>query len=202
MTTLVVHGVEIGGVRSGDVFTVLRYVATVYDATVGRLVAGQCGGYNPRSIAGSGTPSNHASATAIDLNWTQNPEHKRTMTAAERAACHAIVAQCGGVVRWGGDYSGADVDEMHWEINKPAAAVAALAREIEDNMDVQTAAMLGFYDAIKAAAVAADADPDNGDTATGRQLRGFMFTIIDARLKPLSDKLDQVLAALATPPAE
>lgn len=140
MTVLVVDGVSCGGVRSGPVFVVMRYVATRYDREVQRLKAGQCGGYNPRSIAGSKTPSNHASATANDFNWNDNPEHKRTMTATERAACHAIVDDCDGVVRWGGDYAGTDVDEMHWEINKGQAAVAALAAKITEEDMAMTAA--------------------------------------------------------------
>lgn len=204
MTTLVVNGVTFGGVRTGDVFTVLRYVAERYDAEVGRLVAGQCGGYNPRSIAGSGTPSNHASATAIDINWTQNPEHKRTMTAAERSRCHAIVEACDGVVRWGGDYAGADVDEMHWEINKGAGPVAELARKIEATMDEQSiASKLG-----------ADLNTDASGIAKGivRQVdraAADNFGAVNARLEAVEAKLDRVLAALGgggptpsvTPPA-
>jgi hypothetical protein len=148
-TTLVVNGVSCGGVRSGDVFTVLQYVATRYDREVQRLKAGQCGGYNPRSIAGSGTPSNHASATANDFNWTENPEHKRTMTAAERSACHAIVRACDGVVRWGGDYSGSDVDEMHWEIIGNAHQVAMLAGMIQDGELMDDATILKIAKKVK-----------------------------------------------------
>jgi hypothetical protein len=45
--------------------------------------------------------SNHASATAIDLNATQHPRGvKRTWTTAERAAIDRHLAEYEGVVRW------------------------------------------------------------------------------------------------------
>lgn len=33
----------------------------------------QSGGYNPRNIAGTNTPSQHAFGRAFDVNWTANP---------------------------------------------------------------------------------------------------------------------------------
>lgn len=86
-------------------------------------------GYANRSVRGSTATSNHASATAIDLNAPQHPlAVKGSFSAAQVAAIHAILAETGGVVRWGGDYSGR-VDEMHFEINASLSAVnAAWAR--------------------------------------------------------------------------
>jgi hypothetical protein len=43
---------------------------------------------------------------------------------------------------------------------------------------IRTQSMLGFYDALKTAAATTDADPNNGDTPTGRQLRGFLDALI------------------------
>lgn len=74
------------------------------------------------------------------------------------------------------------------------------APDQEDDMDladVREQAKLGVYDALKMASLATDDDAGN-DTPTGRQLKGFIFDLIDARLAPVSAKLDQVLDALRT----
>jgi hypothetical protein len=139
---LTVAGVPFGDVRSGDVFTVLQYVATRYHNEVEHLIRGTCGAYNPRKIPGSDTWSNHASATAIDCNWQRHPLGARgTYSSAQLAAVRRIVADCDGVIRWGGVYT-TTVDEMHFEINKNAAAVKALAAKIRNEGDDMTAADL------------------------------------------------------------
>lgn len=122
------------GVLEGDVATVLHWVAERYAETVEPLKAGTCWGYNYRKIRGSQTQySNHASGTAVDFNADQHPlgtPASETFTAGQIKACHAIVEECGGVVRWGGDYSGRK-DPMHWEIVGTAKQVAALAAKIK-----------------------------------------------------------------------
>jgi D-alanyl-D-alanine carboxypeptidase len=129
---MTLFGVPFGDVRDGDVRTVLSYVATRFHQEVEHLVAGQCGAYNPRHIAGASFWSNHASATAIDINWGKHVQGVRgTFTAAQHTGVVNIVNACDGVVRWGGTYTGT-VDEMHFEINVPPGStrLAALAREI------------------------------------------------------------------------
>ncbi len=74
------------------------------------------GGYNLRDIPGSSKMSNHASGTAIDLNWQKWPMFKRRMKSYEREASRKIAADLEEVIRWGGNYSPSRVDEMHWEI--------------------------------------------------------------------------------------
>lgn len=130
------------GVRKGDVATVLRWVAERYNATVEPLVAGTCWGWFVKSIEGSKSISNHASGTAIDLNADQHPmgvAASKNFTAKQIAACHAIVKAAGGVIRWGGDYTGRP-DPMHWEIVGSAAATAALAKKIMEDDVALTAA--------------------------------------------------------------
>lgn len=118
------------GVRSGDVETVLRYLCEQFHSTVEHLIKGECWGYYYKDIEGSTTLSNHASATAVDLNAPKHPMGVRgTFTAAQRAAIRAILTYLGGVVRWGGDYVGR-ADEMHFEINADATAVAKVAAKI------------------------------------------------------------------------
>lgn len=81
------------------------------------------GGYNLRKIDGSSDYSNHASGTAIDLNWQRWPMFKKRMTQKERVAAKAIAEDLSEVVRWGGNYLLSRVDEMHWEI-APGTSVA------------------------------------------------------------------------------
>lgn len=129
------------GVRRGDVATVLHYVAYRFHREVEPLHAGWCWGWYVKNIEGSSAISNHASGTAIDLNAPSHPIGRRgTFSAAKVRAIRRILADCDGVVRWGGDYTGR-ADEMHFEIIKGAAAVAALARKIraEENPVTQPA---------------------------------------------------------------
>jgi hypothetical protein len=119
-----------GGVRRGDVSVVLRYVAEQVNARVEPLVAGWCWGYNYRPVTGGGSLSNHSSGTAIDVNAPDHPYGKRdTFTPEQRAVIRQILAEVGGAVRWGGDYSG-NRDDMHFEINVSAAEVANVAARL------------------------------------------------------------------------
>ena len=120
------------GVRSGDVHTVLGYVARRFDNEVEALVKGWCWGHSYRVISGSTSLSNHASGTAIDINAPRHPlGASGTFSSTQRSHIRSILNACDGVVRWGGDYSGRK-DEMHFEINvRPGdARLAALARRI------------------------------------------------------------------------
>lgn len=118
------------GVKSGDVLTVLQYVATQFNATVEKLRAGWCWGYDYKPIEGSTTISNHASGTAIDLNAPEHPMGSSgTFGTKAKAAIRKIINDCDDVVRWGGDYTGRK-DEMHFEIIGNAAAVAKLAAKL------------------------------------------------------------------------
>lgn len=122
----------IGRVRKGDVATIFTYLVTRFDREVEDVDAGADDwGYAYRAIRGKTSGySNHASATAIDLNATRHPLGKvGTFSATQRAAIRRILNDLEGVVRWGGDYSGRK-DEMHFEINAGAAAVARVAAKI------------------------------------------------------------------------
>lgn len=120
------------GVRSGQVHTILSYVARRFHAEVEPLVNPGCWGYNFRQISGSTSYSNHASGTAIDINAPRHPlGASGTFTSTQVTRIRAILNYCDGVVRWGGDYSGRK-DEMHFEINvRPGDAhLATLVRKI------------------------------------------------------------------------
>lgn len=119
-----------GGVKSGDVATVLRYVAEQFNDRIERLVPGWCWGHAFRSVRGATNTSNHASGTAIDCNAPNHPLGVRgTFSAAEVAEGKRILAEVDNVVRWGELYTGR-VDGMHFEINANATRVAAAARKV------------------------------------------------------------------------
>ena len=117
--------------RKGDVATVLSYVANRFHSEVEPLVWPGNWGYAERTIRGNSTTlSNHASGTAIDLNAPRHPLGKvGTFSSAQRGRIQKILRDCGGVVRWGGNYNGRK-DEMHFEINAGTAAVAKVAKAI------------------------------------------------------------------------
>jgi hypothetical protein len=124
-----------GGVRRGDVSTILRYVATRFDREVEALHNPGCWGWSYRLIRGGTSYSNHASATALDCNAPRHPLGKAgTFSAAQVRTIHAILGVCEGTVRWGGDYSGRK-DEMHFEINRGPGnpAIARVARKLGGN---------------------------------------------------------------------
>jgi hypothetical protein len=116
--------------RKGDCSVLLLHFAAWYNRNIEPLKQAQCGGYNNRVIAGSKTKSNHASATAEDLNWTLHPQGKRNShTPAQVKAINAQLAYYEGAIRWGNNYS-TNPDPMHYEINKPPAFVKRIADKI------------------------------------------------------------------------
>lgn len=118
---LVVGGVTFGGgVRGGKVHEVLSYVANAVHNRVQKANSTYgCWGYSYRANVNSpGEWSNHASATAIDFNATLHGNDQPTSeswTDAQVAEIHKILAEVGGMVRWGGDYSHT-IDSMHFEV--------------------------------------------------------------------------------------
>lgn len=109
-----------GRVRGGSVATILGYISDEFHKRVEPVRKDWSWGYAYRPIrnATSGY-SNHASATAIDLNAPEHPLGARnTFSAAQVREIRKILAEVGGLVRWGGDYFSRG-DEMHFEINVP-----------------------------------------------------------------------------------
>ncbi|TCO56917.1 peptidoglycan-binding protein [Actinocrispum wychmicini] len=127
-----------GGVKSGDVATVLGYVAEQFHNRVEQLITPGCWGYNYRPISGGNSLSNHSSGTAIDLSAPRHPLGQRgTFSGAQVAEIHRILAEVDNTVRWGGDYTGR-VDEMHMEINTDPGRVATVAARIRGGGDGPT----------------------------------------------------------------
>jgi hypothetical protein len=123
-----------GGVKGGDVATVLRYVAAQYHVFVESLYFGDINkddwGYSYRpNVNNPSELSCHASGTAIDVNADQHPNGvRRTHSYAQVRQIRRIIRECGYGVRWGGDFPTAD--EMHFEIHGTRTAIATIARRL------------------------------------------------------------------------
>ena len=114
----------LGRVRKGDVAVIFTDLVTYFDENIEDVDQGEDDwGYAFRSIRGASTVySNHASATAVDINATRHPlgasgTFSRKQTEKIRAMLRDRYLN---KVRWGGDYRGRK-DEMHFEINGSAA---------------------------------------------------------------------------------
>lgn len=103
--------------RGGAPFTVAspyadRFQGLLYDLEAAGypVAANQSGGYNPRNIAGTRTPSQHAFGRAVDINWTDNPRGSQGKIPADLAK--QLAAKHG--MTWGGLWK--NPDPMHFEI--------------------------------------------------------------------------------------
>ena len=92
------------------------------------FIANQCGAYNCRKIAGTNVTSNHARATAIDINWGRNP-HKRPLTTNIPRWMVDLLERY--LWKWGGRWS--KPDAMHFEFDgTPADADAQTERAFRE----------------------------------------------------------------------
>lgn len=88
-------------------------------------------GWAYRDIRGSSQVSNHASATAVDLNATQHPlGDSGTFTAKQVKQIRRDLRKVyKGTIRWGGDYNGRK-DEMHFEMQPDQRKAAKVAKRL------------------------------------------------------------------------
>lgn len=116
-------------VRAGSVATLLSYVANQFHARVEPIVTMSGHRTQKDNAASGGIPtSNHRSGTAIDINGFKHPYKQPTgFTAAQVATINQICSETSGVVYWGGNFTAAYLDGMHFEINGTAAQAAAAA---------------------------------------------------------------------------
>lgn len=116
-----VDGVSLRIVDDNNVADIFTYLVRQFDSRVESVAKGADDwGFSYRANVNSPDElSNHASGTAIDLNATKHPNAvatEKTYTTQQISQVHQILAELGGVVRWGGDYQHT-VDAMHFEIN-------------------------------------------------------------------------------------
>jgi hypothetical protein len=124
-----------------DVLPLFLALAAEYHRTVAPLRKGECGAYSHREARAAAAWSDHASGTAMDLNWrhegAQGPRGgMATMSKAQIKACAALKKRF-KVVIWGGDKArGGDYsqprywDPMHYAL-KPGTSVAEVRAVIK-----------------------------------------------------------------------
>jgi hypothetical protein len=105
-----------------DVLPLFLALAFDYDEWIAPIDVGTFddAGYAYRQSNGSAGWSNHASGTALDLNWSkegaQRPSN-RAFWAKNDIRLHTTqIKRIYHVVDWGGDWSAKFWDPMHWEI--------------------------------------------------------------------------------------
>lgn len=117
-----------------EVGPILVALAADYHASVRNIDKGTWdeGGYNYRDANGAtGKLSNHASGTAVDLNWSEEGAQggswgARFFSQAEvYAKIQVLKARYGAVLQWGGDWRAKDY--MHWEIKPGVTRAQVLA---------------------------------------------------------------------------
>lgn len=117
------------GILHGAVAAIALWQMRRYEATVEPIKAGGCWGWDVKKIEGSSDYSNHASATAWDINAPAHPMRvapEHYFTPAQIAACKAIEHASGGALRWGGEFS--RPDGMHWETRGRGPVMALYAK--------------------------------------------------------------------------
>lgn len=123
-----------GRVRPEDVDVVFTYLCDRIHNEVEKIKVHWSWGWAFRAIRGAISGySNHASATAIDINAPAHPLGVTgTWSSSEKDKINEILRDLDGIVRWGENYSGRK-DGMHFEIDAGAAAVRRVADRIRNN---------------------------------------------------------------------
>ncbi|WP_225877402.1 M15 family metallopeptidase [Streptomyces resistomycificus] len=100
--------------------TILVHVVRRFHYEIEALRPGDVIGYRTPSTT-KGYETNHASGTAIDIRPDCYPAGVRGgFFAPQLAVVRDLLADCEGVVRWGGDFT--TPDESHFQIDVPPAS--------------------------------------------------------------------------------
>ena len=130
-----------GRVLPGDVHTILTFLCQRFERLVEPIVRSESWGWSYRPVRGSTTVwSEHSAAVAIDLNasahWIGLSD---TFTDAQEAGIRQILAECGGVVVWGGKWASSRPDEMHFQLRHDPAEIKRIAGLIRKQAAAATA---------------------------------------------------------------
>ncbi|SED22767.1 hypothetical protein SAMN04489727_6980 [Amycolatopsis tolypomycina] len=115
-----VEGTDLAvAVLPGDVATTLLHCARRFCYELGgSLAPGDITGHTPGRAVAAGYESNHLSGTAITIRQSAYPRGAAGgFFPQELVVVRDILAECEGVVRWGGDLS--PVKESHLQIDVP-----------------------------------------------------------------------------------
>jgi D-alanyl-D-alanine carboxypeptidase len=116
-----------GGVKGGDVTTVMAYLCTQFHYRVEPIVSGWDWGWSYRAnVNNPSSLSCHASGTAVDLNAPDHPNGSSgTFNDNQVGEIYAILNELQGGVDWLEGY-----DEMHFEIAVSAGTLANIAAQL------------------------------------------------------------------------
>ncbi|MEV7089828.1 hypothetical protein AB0O07_28730 [Streptomyces sp. NPDC093085] len=119
-------------VRMGDVETVLVHVVRRFHYEVDELRAGDVVGWRAPSTVRKGlAESNQASGTAVQIRPGSYPSGARGgFFPQQLTAIRAIVDECAGVVRWGGDDKHPDEALFYVDVNPDDERLPRLAEQI------------------------------------------------------------------------
>ncbi|MEV5433333.1 hypothetical protein [Streptomyces sp. NPDC052701] len=125
-------GVDVSLLK-GDVATVLLYVARRFAYEIDMLRPGDVHGHTANRNVSAGFESNHLSGTAITIRplfYPLRAQKGTGLTDLEKVVIADILAECQGVVGWGGHAE--PVKESHFQINvRPGdRRLGSLARRI------------------------------------------------------------------------
>ena len=117
-----------------NVLPLFLALSAEYGKTVSPLRPNECGMWNPRKARMANAWSDHASGTAVDLNWNHEGAMGShggmiTMSKSQIAECRALAAKYN--VMWGGDYHNPSAwDPMHFAV-KPGYGSMAMGLTIK-----------------------------------------------------------------------
>lgn len=120
------------GVRIGEPNAILKAVMVRLHREVEPMDPTQCGCF---TVTNSMPNSNHNGGVAIDWNWRRHPWKVPGTFGLKKPLVEKIVADCRGTVEWGGYWSRAYMDEMHFEMRYGPGhpATIQLAKELWDD---------------------------------------------------------------------
>jgi hypothetical protein len=131
LATKQIPGTRIRITARREVLPYLVGLAVDYADTIAPLIPGEVGAYNYRPSRVTKAWSNHASATAIDINFSHEGAQRlvnKKWWQRRRTALDALKKKY-KLMGWGGDWSDRYYDPMHWEL-KRGTSVAQVEREI------------------------------------------------------------------------
>jgi hypothetical protein len=130
LATKQIPGTRIRLTARREVLPYLIGLAVDYQANIGPLMQGQVGAYNYRPSRVSSSWSNHASGTAVDINWNAEGAQRlanRKWWQRRHTALDALRRKY-KLLGWGGDWSTL-YDPMHWEVRR-GVSVAQIEAEV------------------------------------------------------------------------
>ncbi|MFD8262214.1 hypothetical protein ACFV19_25575 [Streptomyces griseoluteus] len=133
--TFRIEGTDVDAtLRDGDVATVLLYVARRFSYEIDMLRSGDVEGHATDRHVGAEFESNHLSGTALAVRplWYPLGASQGTgMSTAERTVIADVLADCSGVVAWGGDLNPVKESHFHIDVSPSDARLKELARRIQ-----------------------------------------------------------------------